>query len=275
MAVSTLTLRRWHRRFALTLGIFFVIQGITGEISQQRFWLFQATQPEKFRVSASGTAKSPGEVMALLAKEKPDFQVAHMMYTAAVSPNTAVVVMGGRDTTKHDMSYMITVDQFEGRIIQEGSSMSGWVGLASTVHKWLIFGVPGKIILTILGVGVVIFSLLGLVIWWRTRETSKNAKGVVRIHRTAGVLAGLFVISVAGTGTWLNLTTWAEKSSGRSVFASNMAKAAAHIGHEMPPAAIDGNQAYALARKEVGDLHLSAYGPPGCACKGLLVRLHG
>lgn len=263
MGVSTLTLRRWHRRFALTLGIFFVIQGITGAISQQRFWLLQATAPEKYQVQANGTPKAPGEVMALLQKEKPDFQVAHMMYPAAVSPNTAVVVMGGRDTSKHDMSRIVTVDQFNGRIIQESSSMAGWVGFASTIHKWLIFGAPGKIILTILGSGVVIFSILGLVIWWRTRETGKNAKGVVRIHRTAGVVAGLFIISVAGTGTWLNLTTWAEKSSGRSVFASNMANAAAHAGHEMPPPSIDGNEALALARKEVGNLHLTAFGPPG------------
>jgi hypothetical protein len=61
--------------------------------------------------------------------------------------------MGGRDTSKHDMSRLITVDQFQGCIIQEQSSIAGWVGLASAIHKWLIFGTPGKIILTILGTG--------------------------------------------------------------------------------------------------------------------------
>ncbi len=107
-----------------------------------------------------------------------------------------------------------------------------------------------------------LFSVLGMIIWWRTRQTSRNVKGVVRLHRTAGITAALFIISVAGTGTWLNLTTWAEKSSGRSVFASNMKMAsphdAMHAGHM-----VDGNTALAAARKAVGNLHLIAFGPPG------------
>lgn len=262
MAISTLTLRRWHRRFALVLGIFFIVQGLTGAISQQRFWLLQATAPDTYRVESGRPAAPPGDVVALLSQQKPDFKIAHMMYPAATSPNTAVIVMGGRDTAKHDMSRMVLVDQYNGRIITEQSSMAGWVGLASAVHKWLIFGVPGKIILTLLGTGVVLFSVLGMIIWWRTRQTSRNVKGVVRLHRTAGITAALFIISVAGTGTWLNLTTWAEKTSGRSVFASNMKMAgphdAMHAGHM-----VDGNTALAAARKTVGNLHLIAFGPPG------------
>ncbi len=262
MAISTLALRRWHRRFALTLGIFFIVQGLTGAISQQRFWLLQATSPDTYRVSSTGAPAAPGDVVALIDKEKPGFNIAHMMYPAAVSPNTAVVVMGGRDASKHDMSRMILVDQFRGRIIAEQPSTAGWIGLASAIHKWLIFGIPGKIILTILGTGVVVFSGLGLVIWWRTRHTSRNVRGVVKLHRTAGVTAAIFIISVAGTGTWLNLTTWAEKASGRSVFASNMKMEGPHDGMQMGPI-VNGNTAFASALKAVGNLHLIAFGPPG------------
>jgi uncharacterized iron-regulated membrane protein len=262
MQISTIALRRWHRRFALVLGLFFVVQGLTGAIAQQRFWLLQATEPGLYRAEGSGPPAPPGDILATIERERPGFQVAHMMYPAAVSPNTAIVVMGGRDTTTHDMSRMVMVDQFEERVIVERSATAGWVGFASAIHKWLIFGTPGKIVLTILGVGVVVFSALGLVIWFRTRHTSRNAKGVVRLHRTAGIVAGLFIISVAGTGTALNLYTWAEKSSGRSVFKSNMEMAAEHAGMDMTPA-VDGNTAYATAQKAVGNLHMIAFGPPG------------
>lgn len=260
MRVSTIKLRAWHRRLALVLGLFFIVQGLTGAIAQQRFWLLQATDPAGYRVVADGAPMEPGSIAALVTQERPGFQIAHMMYPAAVSPNTAVVVMGGRDTSRHDMSRMVMVDQFTGRIIREQSSMGGWVGLASAIHKWLIFGTPGKIILTLLGVGVIAFSLLGLVIWWRTRGTSRNAKGVVRVHRTAGVAAAAFILSVAFTGVWLNLSTWAEKSSGRSVFASNMVMA--HDAAMVPPR-IDGNAAYRAALDRIGDQHLIAYGPAG------------
>lgn len=273
VAISTLALRRCHRRFALVLGVFFIVQGLTGAIAQQRFWLMQASNPATYRVNSNGHPAPPGDILAALKKSKPDFQVAHMMYPAAVSPNTAIVVMGGRDTSKHDMSRMVMVDQFEDRVITEQASSAGWIGLATAIHQWLIFGTPGKVILTILGTGVVIFSVLGVVIWFRTRQTSRNAKGVVRLHRTAGLAASLFIISVASTGTALNLSTWAEKGSGRSVFASNM-KMASHSGMDMSAHSrmdmspmVDANTAYATAQTAVGNLHMIAFGPPGMHAK--------
>lgn len=262
MALSTLTLRRWHRRFALVLGLFFILQGVTGAIAQQRFWLLQATNPALYRADGAGPPAPPGDILADIERERPGFQVAHMMYPAAVSPRTAIVVMGGRDPGKFDMSRMVMVNQFQNKVITEQSASAGWIGLASVLHRWLIFGTPGKIILTILGAGVVIFSALGIVIWFRTRQTSRNAKGVVKFHRTAGIVAGLFIISVAGTGTALNLYTWAEKASGRSVFKSNMQMTPAHSGMAMKPA-VDANTAYSTAQKAVGNLHMIAFGPAG------------
>ena len=129
MAVSTLTLRRWHRRFSLVLGMFFVVQGITGAIAQNRFWLLQATDPSFYRADGSGPPAPPGDILADIQRERPGFQVTHMMYPAAVSPNTAIVVMGGRDTTRHDMSRMVLVNQFEDKVITEQSATAGWVSL--------------------------------------------------------------------------------------------------------------------------------------------------
>jgi uncharacterized iron-regulated membrane protein len=265
MTVSTLSLRKWHRRLALVLGIFFIVQGLTGAIAQQRFWLLQWSEPELYNVQVKGAPLRPGDIMKRIAADKPGFNVAHMMYPAAVSPNTAIIVMGGRDMNTHDMSRMVAVDQYGDRIISERSAAGGWVGLATAIHKWLIFGTPGKIILTLLGTGVTIFSILGIVIFFRTRETSKNAKGVVKLHRTAGIAAALFIVSVAATGTALNLFTWAEKSSGRSVFKSNMLMEADHGAMSAPP--VDGNTAYDTALKAVGPLHLIAFGPPGMHAK--------
>lgn len=267
MALSTTALRRWHRRLALVLGGFFVIQGLTGAISQQRFWLMQQFDPAFYRVEGTGEALLPGDLLALLNREKAGFNVAHVMYPAAVSPRTTVIVMGGPDADKADMSRMVTVDQYAGRVIGERSTLSGWAGIAVFLHRWALFGVPGRIFLTALGLGVVAFSALGLVIWWRTRVAGQRARGVVRVHRTAGIVAGLFIVSVATTGTSLNLLTWAEVESGRSVLQNNMRAghdAHDHAGPAAPaatPAAI--NKAYELARSRAGNWHLAAFSPAG------------
>jgi uncharacterized iron-regulated membrane protein len=136
MAIPTTTLRRWHRRFALVLGGFFMIQGLTGAISQQRFWLMQQTDPAFYRVESRGEALAPGDLLDLLSREKAGFNVAHVMYPAAVSPRTAVIVMGGPATDKADMSRMVTIDQYAGRVIGERSVMSGWIGIAVFLHRW-------------------------------------------------------------------------------------------------------------------------------------------
>ena len=267
MLPSTLTLRRWHRRFALVLGGFFVIQGLTGAISQQRFWLMQQLDPAFYRVEGRGEALLPGELLELVSREKAGFNVAHVMYPAAVSPRTAVIVMGGPATDKADMSRMVTVDQYAGQVIGERSVMTEWIGIAVFIHRWALFGTPGRIFLTCLGLGVMTFSTLGLVIWWRTRHAGQHARGVVRVHRAAGVVAGLFIVSVAATGTALNLYTWAEVESGRSALKNNMDGVGGdheHAGHAAPlVTASDVDKAYALARSRVGDWHLAAFAPAG------------
>lgn len=189
-----------------------------------------------------------------------------MRYPAAVLPNTAVVVMGGRDRTSHDMSRLITVDQFSRRVIQAAITRR-LGGARRRCAQRAAVRRAGKDNLDASQTGVVAFSLLGLVIWWRTRQTSRNVKGLVRIHRTAGLAASLFIISVAASCLWLNLTTWAEKASGRSVFAANMAMAGKHADMSALHPASDGNDALSIARTRFGDLDLAASGPPGLHAK--------
>ena len=264
VAVSTRNLRKWHRRVALIVGSFFIVQGLTGSIAQQRYLLMQASDPETYRVAVMGAAAPPGDIAAIVHAAKPDFRIAHMMYPDAGSPGTAIIVMGGRDATTHDMSRIVTVDPYSRRVTGEfDARRSGWVGLADAIHKGLLFGVTGKILLTLLGLGVIAFTVMGLILWWRTRETSRNARGLLRVHRTVGLIASVFILSVATSGVALNLSTWAEKGSGRSVFASNMS----HVHGVATPVAdskIDGNRAYALAQHTVGaGWRLAAFGPAG------------
>ncbi len=110
MAIQNATLRIWHRRLALVIGVFLVFQGLTGAIAQYRFWLMQASAPETYRAAPAGTAALPGQVLETIARELPGFSPAHVMYPAANSPATAVIVMGGRDPSGRDMSRIATVD---------------------------------------------------------------------------------------------------------------------------------------------------------------------
>ena len=184
-AISNIVIRQWHRRLALVIGVLLVFQGLTGAVAQYRFWLMQATNPATFSAPVRGLPGSPEAVLDAVNAQLPGFHAMHFMYPATNSPGTAVIVMGGRSPSGRDMSRMVTVDQYEGRVIHEGPSSAGWIGLATTLHTGLIFGTPGRIYLTVLGLGTFTLSIMGLTLWWRTRRMDSRARGVARIHRTA------------------------------------------------------------------------------------------
>ena len=262
-AISNIVIRQWHRRLALVIGVLLVFQGLTGAVAQYRFWLMQATDPTTYSAPVRGSPASPEAVLDAVNAQLPGFHAMPFMYPATNSPGTAVIVMGGRSPSGRDMSRMVTVDQYQGRVIHEGPSSAGWIGLATTLHTASVFGTPGRIYLTLLGLGTFTLSIMGLTLWWRTRRMDGRARGVARIHRTAGVVVGVLLAMVSATGTTLNLVTWAEKASKVSVTAANRigGNPADHSGHGPPVISL--GRAYEVARGTIGPQRLAAFSPAG------------
>jgi uncharacterized iron-regulated membrane protein len=271
MKMSTSFVRRWHRRLAIVLGSYLLFQTVTGVITQNNHSLNKFLSPDLYKVAElSGGEIRPGDLVDLISELEPEFTVAHAMFPLQRERGSAVVIMGGRDKTKHDMSYLMTVDPYARKILSERQSLGGWIEWALYLHIGFLFGVAGKIATAILGTSLVLFSSLGVILWWRTRHIGREAKGVVRIHRTAGVTAAVFVLVLAITGTALSMFTWIERSSGTSVFGNNMVTAMrqSHDGHEISAPTYDGNAAYDLAISKLAietdkELQLTAYSPYG------------
>lgn len=269
--MSTAFVRRWHRRLAIVLGSYFLFQAVTGVITQNNDSLNKLLAPDLYKVTElSGTKIRPGDLVDLVSELEPEFTVAHAMFPLQRERESAIVIMGGRDKTKRDMSYLLTVDPYARKILSERQSLGGWIEWALYLHIGFLFGVAGKVATAILGTFLVLFSGLGVTLWWRTRHIGREAKGIVRIHRTAGVTAAVFILIVSITGTSLSIATWIERSSGTSVFGNNMVSAMqkGHDGHDMPAPTYDGNAAYDLAMSKLTietdkELQLTAYSPAG------------
>lgn len=253
--------KTWHRRIALVLGLFIAFQGVTGAVSQYRFWLLGQFQPG-YEAPPEGAMASPGEILASVEAQLPGFASAHVMYPAASAPETAVMVMGGYDP-ENRMARMVTLDQYRGEVIEDMPlrSAAGWIGLANTLHKWTIFGTTGRILLTLIGLAGIVLSLLGLWLYWNTRRV-RPASRIARVHRTSGIVVGVVLLAIASTGTALNLFTWTESSAGSLVTAHNMQ---AGMALAQPIAtAIDIDTAFSSARGEVvPGSALAAFSPAG------------
>lgn len=271
MQISTASVRKWHRKFAIVLGIFFIFQALTGIVSQNSYILNRLTSPELHKVSEIiGDRIKPGELVELIDELEPDFTIAHAMFPFDRDRDSAIVIMGGRDKTKQDMSYLMTVDPYANTILSERKSVGGWVEWALYLHLGYFFGTTGKIVTVILGVSLVVFSGLGMLLWWRTRHIGRKTKGIVRIHRSAGVAAAVFIMTVAITGVSLKLVTWNENTSGKTLTHSNMMEAmhGDHSGHDMNQLAFDSSVAFELALEKLtaeksGNWQLALFTPAG------------
>ncbi|MEH6552293.1 MAG: hypothetical protein V7744_20125 [Pseudomonadales bacterium] len=51
MKISTASVRKWHRKLAIVLGLFFMFQALTGIIAQNSYSLNRLTAPELHKVS--------------------------------------------------------------------------------------------------------------------------------------------------------------------------------------------------------------------------------
>ncbi|WP_038382710.1 PepSY domain-containing protein, partial [Bradyrhizobium elkanii] len=65
-----------------------------------------------------------------------------------------------------------------------------WVGTAADVfvqmqfplHSGRIAGLPGRILISLMGLVVAALSVTGVVIWWRKRRARIGARGTMRAH---------------------------------------------------------------------------------------------
>jgi len=259
--ISPARLRTWHRRLALVIGLFLVFQGLTGAVSQYRFWLMGATNPAMYQVQPDGRMATPGTIVAVIERDAPDFEIAHVMYPHSNAPHTAVMAMGQSGAAPM-MSGMVTFDPYADRIVYQGDLTGGWIGLANALHKWTIFGNTGRVLLTLLGLSVVALAVLGIWLHMRTRRTARRQPVMNKVHRYAGLAAGGLLLIVASTGTVLNLVTWYEKGTNQSVTALNMRAGMANAT-SAEPRTVTLDETYGIALDRIGPQHPIAFSPAG------------
>jgi uncharacterized iron-regulated membrane protein len=260
-------IKKLHRWAAFILGVFIVFQITSGSIAQERFLLMQLLNSESNKVSASSNAASPSEIFEKVKSLEPEFNIAHVMVPSPDTPNSAIVLMGGRDPNNlHQSSIVINFDQYKGEIINEQPLMSsGWIGTITVLHRWVLFGKTGVYVVSILALATILMSLSGLYLFFRTRRTAKQLPWINRLHRSLGFIAAFFLITTSSSGILMSVTSWQDKNTNRSVFANLMQSPNNdHQNIEMMEQLIDADQAFVTAQSALPkDFQLSSYSYAG------------
>ena len=165
-------------------------------------WEHPASQP-----SAGQSALSPVEIVQWLARENPPLRVNHLGV-----PGSATQVYRGFVTempaSGTGRSFSVYVDPYSGKVTRAGEGFSLMDTLVA-VHRNLMAGPTGQMIVGVSTLVLLVTSLVGLVLWWpmrgRTLARAWRRGRALDWHNAVGLvaLAPLAVMALTGvTFTW-------------------------------------------------------------------------
>ena len=231
-------LRKLHRWIALTLGVLWLSQALTGLVMVYRWELDDA---------ALDAPAVPLDVVALGAR------IATIESDPAGRRVTSLWTSGGVegrfdlyvDDATGDTD-IVRVDG-TGRVLRTRGSGEGFVPTAATLHQTLLAGDRGKLVVGISGIFLLVTIVMGLVLAWPARARQwrptllpKNARpGAARRyawHRAGGLWVGIPALVSIGAGVLLTFESTLAGWLGTDATPPEVAQVEAPAGEPIAPA---------------------------------------
>lgn len=203
-----MTILRWlHRWFGIGLGIFIAIAGLTGS------WLIYD------RELAAPAYQVDSSYKRLPLQQLYERALPHL------PPDTNVSIRFPRQA---DLPYQflagetqVVIDQYTGKVLAVREAEFWPYGWMFHLHKELLLGKSGETLGGWIGVGVLLITIAGIVLWWPKKL--KNALQLRRnhgkiifwrdLHKQAGVIAAPFLLLAVVTGVNLSFSEWVRDTA--------------------------------------------------------------
>jgi uncharacterized iron-regulated membrane protein len=208
------TYLKLHRWLGLTVGLFLMIQGLTGAVMAFRDALEPVVVPSL--IVPERPARLP--VQALLDafhRAHPDADL-----TRAEFPDAANQAVIFKSTIKK-VRWLTAVDPFDGRVVHDGT-MTAWpLEFIFNIHEQLLSGPIGETLIGIEGLSLLFLAIMGIGYWWPGRKRLKQGFRVKldgsadlrwrTLHRAVGGGVAVILLMSATTGV---LMVWKEQVRG-------------------------------------------------------------
>jgi uncharacterized iron-regulated membrane protein len=162
-------LRRWifyvHFYAGLTTGLIFSIVGITGSIVVFRPWLQKKDIPISTKLEPFGRMLPLESLMAKVKQVRPNDTVINI--TIRTDPAEAFIFQS-QDISGHLIQTYI--DQYRGTILYIKNQKQSLIEWIFDLHANLLGGTAGRTINAWIAIVAEIFSVAGLLLWWRGRK---------------------------------------------------------------------------------------------------------
>ena len=202
----------WHRWAGLILGLFLLVQAVTGTFLVFRDEVDRLIHPAM--TVAPQDQRQPVQVLLdALARGLPDHEVARIDFPH--ERDLAVVV---RLKGEGGASYLAGIDPYTARIVRHGGLASWPTEAVFHLHNELWSGELGHQLIGVFGLGLLFLIVTGPIIWWPGRTRLRKGLSVTfrsganrgwrELHRSAGAFSAAVLLLSATTGV---LMVWKEQ----------------------------------------------------------------
>jgi uncharacterized iron-regulated membrane protein len=195
---------RYHRWLGLIVGLFLLMQGLSGSLLVFRDKLEPAVHPELVLTETKQRA-SPEQLLDTVNSRFPDFAIARVEFPKR-GDHAVIFKLNGRGI---DAKRLVAVDPYRNEIVREGGIARWPFEWMLLWHEQLISGGAGETAIGIIGLALLFMVVSGLITWWprgRLRLGFRITRGGGETtwrtaHRSIGALAAPVLLFSACTGS--------------------------------------------------------------------------
>lgn len=200
-----------HRWFGLPLSLLLLVQALTGAVVLFRHEANDFLHPAALTADAGPSLPLQTVVTAVM-RERPDAKLLRIDFPS--TPDGTPILRLDRGGTE----WRLSVDPGSGRVKREATIAAWPIEWIFDLHYTLLLGKNGQTIAGLSGLGLLILSITGPILWWRGRprgrslfavaDSGRRARFLRDLHRLTGILAALPLILLSFTGMMVALKIW-------------------------------------------------------------------
>lgn len=205
------TIRRLHLWLAFSVGLLFVVAGLSGSIIAFDHALDEALNPELLLMKEEEAAQPRQSYDALLVTARAHAAQKGFYVSGFPTPrlenSTQLFWMRPLDTSAGRMMFEVYIHPVTGEVLGERQWGEYFTSFVYMFHHTLWLGKTGKLILGYCAIGMLLMLFTGLYVWWPRGQGEKRWQHALALKKKAGILRRLLDFHrVAGIYGLLTLT---------------------------------------------------------------------
>jgi len=205
-----------HRWLGLTVGLLFVLTGLTGSLLVFDHAIDETLNPDLLLTKENGDRQPLAYIVRAAEAARSNATVKAISVSRPRVENGVWTVWFAAGTEDAPKFAAVYVDPYTANVTGQriwGEDLMSWI---YRLHFRLLAGETGAVIVGIGGIIVIISIASGIYLWWPLWKNGWRAAFAIRkgtrfnydLHKTVGIVSAAFLLVIAFTGVYMEFPDW-------------------------------------------------------------------